>query len=187
MKSRFAVIALVLLEGSLCAQHLDFGFGAGVKGGFPVTDLLSAANSISLSSEDNYIVGPVAEVRLPFGFAIEGDGLYRGTNYHLTNAGGVPIAISSSSWELPYLGKFRFPIPLLKPFIVAGGAYRMFNDLPSNITPTHNGFVGGAGLELRIHRLRLSAEGRYLHWGDSSASTVRLSKNQGEILFGLIF
>lgn len=71
--------------------------------------------------------------------------------------------------------------------MVAGGAYRIFNDLPRNIAPTHNAFVGGAGLELRIRRLRLSVEGRYLHWGESNSSVVRLGKNQGEVLFGLIF
>jgi len=187
MRTYFAVFALVLVEGSLLAQDLDFGFGAGVKGGFPVTDLLTSETETPFAGGDNYIVGPVAEVRLPFGFAFEADGLYRASSYHLSNAAGLSVAVSSSSWEIPYLAKFRFPIPLLKPFVVAGGAYRFFNDLPPNITPTHNAFVGGAGLELRIRRLRLSVEGRYLRWGESNSSVAQLGKNQGEVLFGLIF
>ena len=191
MSIRAITLALFLLAGSLPAQHLDFGFGIGVKGGFPFTDLLSSnlpSSTATLSQEGNYIVGPVAEVRIPFGFAFEVDGLYRGTNYDVVNAPGGVTAIKSSSWEMPYLAKFRFPIPILKPFIAAGGAYRIFNDLPPGVTPTHNAFVGAAGLELRINKLRLSGEVRYLRWGESPSTDVaRLARSQGEVLFGAIF
>jgi len=133
-------------------------------------------------------VGPVAELRLPFGFALEGNGLYRATSYVVTNAGGLPVPVKSSSWEIPYLAKFRFPIPLLKPFISAGGAYRLFPDLPSGVTVSRNAFVAGGGLELRLGRLRLSGEARYLRWGQPPANAaVRLSESQGEVLFGVIF
>src|SRR5689334_14913861 len=143
------LFALFVTAGLASAVHLDFGVGVGVKGGFPVTDVLTAADVIgglpsSVSTGSNYLVGRVAELRLPFGFAIEGNGLYRGSEAFLTNTGGVQTQIKSSSWEIPYLAKWRFPIPLLKPFISAGGAYRIFNDLPSDVTPTHNGIVGAA-------------------------------------------
>ena len=178
-----------LTAGLAAAAHLDFGLGVGVKGGVPFTDLVKVSDvQTALSQQDNYIIGPVVELRLPFGFAFETDGLYRGTQYHVANASNLPTAIQSSSWEIPYLGKFRFPIPLLKPFVVAGGAYRTFNDLPPGVTATHNGAVAGAGLELRIHRVRLSAEARYLHWGSPPAHDIaRLAQDQGEILFGVIF
>ena len=182
------VLVLFLTAGLASAAHLDFGLGVGVKGGFPFTDLFTAAAGVSISQGDNYIVGPVAELRLPFGFAIEGDGLYRSSSYQLAMTGSVPTAVKSSSWEVPYLAKFRFPIPLLKPFVLAGGAYRTFNDLPSGVTVSHNAFVAGGGLELRIARLRLSGEARYLHWGQTPANpVVRLAQSQGEVLFGLIF
>ncbi len=185
------IFVLFSAAGVVSAAHLDFGVGVGVKGGFPFTDLLKAVTSNpvpNLSQENNYIVGPVLELRLPFGFAIEGNGLYRGTNYVVANAGNLPTTINSSSWEIPYLAKFRFPIPLLKPFVSAGGAYRVFNDLPSGVTATHNAFVAGGGLELRIGRLRLSGEARYLHWGEPPANAiVRLTQSQGEVLFGVVF
>jgi hypothetical protein len=188
------LLNLVLLTAGLAsAAPLDFGAGIGVKAGVPFVDLLQATGSTMapspvLSQGDNYIVGPVAELRLPFGFAIEADGLYRGTSYGVANVSGVAEGIKSSSWEIPYLAKFRFPIPLLKPFVLAGGAYRIFNDLPSGVTATHNAIVAGAGLELRLGKLRLSSEARYLRWGEAPANaTVRLNRNQGEILFGLIF
>jgi hypothetical protein len=184
-----SILCLFLAAGFASAAHLDFGFGVGVKGGVPFTDLVKVSDvSTALSQQDNYIVGPVAELRIPFGFAFEVDGLYRGTQYHAVSLGNVPTAIQSSSWEIPYLGKFRFPIPLVKPFIVGGGAYRTFNDLPPGITATHNGGVVGAGIELRVKRVRLSAEARYLHWGAPPAHDIaRLAQDQGEILFGVIF
>ena len=189
-QTRF-IFTLFLTAGLASAAHLDFGAGVGVKGGYPFTDLLRAADVITgpkLTQGDNYIVGPVVELRLPFGFAFEADGLYRATNYQVANGGNLPSAIKSSSWEIPYMAKFRFPIPLLKPFLVAGGAYRTFNDLPSGITATHNGVVAGGGLELRLGKLRFSGEVRYLRWGEPSPNeAVRLTRSQGEVLFGLIF
>jgi hypothetical protein len=187
MKIR-AIILLLVLNGLLSAQH--FGFGAGVKGGFPFTDLVGAGSGVKevIAYEDNYLVGPALEVRLPFGFAFEADGLYRGTNYHVTNTATGVTAVDSSSWEIPYLAKFRFPIPLLKPYVAAGGAYRHFNDLPSGVTATHNAVVGALGLELRIKKLRLSAEVRYLRWGSPPSTDVeRLKQSQGEVLFGVMF
>src|SRR5262249_43800385 len=108
------VLVLFLTAGLASAVHLDFGFGVGVKGGPAVTDLLHAAAVASgqqpvLSQGSNYIVGPVAELRLPFGFAIEADGLYRGTEYSVTNPGNLPSTIKSSSCEIPYLATFHFP------------------------------------------------------------------------------
>lgn len=188
---RRVVFVLSLTAG--LAPALDFGVGIGVKGGVPSTDLLKAygvatGSPPALSSGDNYIVGPVVELRLPFGFAFEADGFYRGTTYTASSPGSVTTTIKASSWEIPYLAKFRFPIPLLKPFVLAGGAYRTFNDLPSQITPTHNAFVAGGGLELRLGRLRLSGEGRYLRWGEPPPNAVvRLARSQGEVLFGFTF
>jgi hypothetical protein len=188
-----SVFSLVLMTGSASGAHFDFGLGVGVKGGVPTNELLEATAVVSgsqpvLSQESNYIVGPVVELRLPFGFAFETDGLYRGTSYNVTNSGSLPTHIDSSSWEVPYLAKFRFPIPLLKPFVLGGGAYRSFNNLPSGVTPIHNGVVGGAGLELRISRVRLSAEGRYLRWGEPPSNDfARLARSQFEVLFGVIF
>ncbi|HEY7304147.1 MAG TPA: hypothetical protein VH601_08545 [Bryobacteraceae bacterium] len=182
----------LIFTGSIFAQHLDFGVGIGVKGGVPFTDILKLEDIITtpatvLNRSTDYLIGPVVELRIPFGFAFEVDGIYRSAEYHLTTN---DITIDAHSWEIPYLAKFRFPIPLLKPFVSAGGAYRSFTDLPGNIvTPTHNAFVLGGGLELRISRLRLSGELRWLRWNNppDNGNVVRLDQNQGEVLFGLVF
>src|SRR5215469_18551469 len=78
-----------VLSASLFAQHLDFGFDFGVKGGVPFTDVLTATGTINPSNtfikrSDDYLIGPVAELRLPFGFALEVDGIYRGSQYQVT-------------------------------------------------------------------------------------------------------
>ena len=188
-----AICLFLLFSSATFAQHLDFGFGFGVKGGVPFTDVLETSGAVntpnsSLDRTSSYLIGPVAELRIPFGFALEVDGIYHSDEYRIiTN--GITTNANASAWEIPYLAKFRFPIPLLKPFVSAGGAYRSFTDLPNDIiTPTHNAFVAGGGLELRLGRLRLSGEGRWLHWGETSNNNaVRLARNQGEVLFGLIF
>ncbi|MFL6354492.1 MAG: hypothetical protein ACJ74Z_21950 [Bryobacteraceae bacterium] len=187
------VLAMLVFSSSMFAQHLDFGFDFGVKGGVPFTDVLEPSGPINglttLTKSSDYLIGPVAELRIPFGFAIEVDGIYRGTDFRLTT-NAITSTVDAHAWEVPYLAKFRFPIPLLKPFVSAGGAYRTFTDLPNNVvTPTHNAVVLGGGLELRIQRLRVSGELRWLHWGSPPKNTnvVRLGQNQGEVLFGLVF
>lgn len=182
---------LAFAAGLLHAQF-GFGVGFGVKGGFPFTDQLKG-NSVaglpapSLSSSDNYLIGPAGELRIPLGFALEVDGLYRNAQSRAT-VGPLSTTFNANSWEIPYLAKWRFPIPLLKPFIFGGGAYRTFTDLPPGISASHNAYGGGAGLELRIARLRLSGEVRYFRWGDStSTAPVRLARNQGQVLFGIMF
>jgi hypothetical protein len=182
-----------VLATTVFSQHLDFGFDAGVKGGVPFTDVLKSAGVIdvsvpALNRTNDYLIGPVVELRIPFGFALEVDGIYRGTEYQsITN--NVITTLDAHAWEIPYLAKFRFPIPVLKPFISGGGAYRTFTNLPPAITPTHNGLVLGGGLELRISRLRLSGEIRWLHWNApaNNNNVLRLTQNQGEVLFGLVF
>lgn len=183
-----AIFAGFLFSSSLLAQ---IGFGVGVKGGVPFTDVLQGAGTTSpvtgVTRSEEYLIGPTVEVRFPLGFAFEVDGIYRGADYQV-NTGAARANTTVNSWEVPYLLKFRFPIPLLKPFISAGGAYRTFTSIPSNTTPTHNGLVAAGGLELRISRLRASAEVRYLHWDGSSVNNfARLAQNQGEVLFGIMF
>jgi hypothetical protein len=182
---------LLFLVAGLAKAQFGFGYGIGVKGGFPFTDQLTSTSiggvpAPSLSSSDNYIVGPAAELRIPLGFAVEVDGLYRKSEY-TSLLGTTTTKINASAWEIPYLAKWRFPIPLLKPFISGGGTYRSFTDLPSNIGFSHNGWVGGLGLELRIARLRISAETRYVHWNKVETPGIEASPNQGEVLFGIMF
>jgi hypothetical protein len=105
---RELVIPLFLMTGLLEAQ--TFGFGVGVKAGYSFTGLLVANNVAGnpvprLSSSENYLVGPAAELRIPFGFAIKVDGLYRGTRYDVVNVGNLPALIKSQ--RLRHWGRNR--------------------------------------------------------------------------------
>ncbi len=182
-----------VFSGAILAQHMDtIGFGFGVKGGLGAVDLLDTANFINGSSAysirtSNYIVGPVGEVIFPFGLAFELDGLYRAANYQVVS-NSITTNINASAWEIPYLAKFRFPIPVVKPFLSAGGAYRTFTGLPNNlVTPSHNAFVLGGGVELHVSKIRASAEARWYRWSSATVNPVALVSNQCEVLFGIIF
>lgn len=176
MRVSHAIFAILFSAGSAYAQF-GFGFGVGVKGGLNTVDVIkSSLPGSNTTSPTNYVVGPVAEVRLPLGFAFEADGLYTRKNEY-------------TFWEVPYMAKFRFPIPLIKPFVVAGGTYRSFVNGPANSSLSNSGFVTGLGLELRLARLRFSAEGRYQRWGAGNPDVGFFSaeRNQGQVLFGFIF
>jgi hypothetical protein len=197
---------LVFLAAEFAKAQFGFGLGFGVKGGYSFTDSVST-NSVGslvpgfkppLATTDNYIVGPVAELRLPLGFAAEVDGLYRRSQYNATlpalNAlGYIIVPYNANSWEVPYMLKWRFPIPVLKPFISGGGAYRTFTNVRSDVggnpifPVSHHGGVGAVGLELRLARLRLSGEVRYYRWQKVSNPGFELNPNQGEVLFGIMF
>lgn len=182
-------------------------FSIGVKGGVPFTgsfkDITSVPSQVggaiprTFSDSNNYIVGGMAEVHLPFGFSVEADGLYRPLNFATelrTPATSVTIRSSQnvSSWEFPIVAKYHFAFPVIKPYIEAGPTFRTVGsglDYLSN-----KGVVGGVGVELKLGRLRVGPEVRYTRWGSDSAQTlVKLIQpgpsqvNQAEFLVGLSF
>src|SRR6266568_8126524 len=95
-------IALLLLGSSaLLAQPISFG----VKVGVPLTDFIDTVNGSRTSvttTTNRYIVGPTVELRLPAGFGVEADALYRHFRYN-TSANLVDaistVNTSSDAWE----------------------------------------------------------------------------------------
>ena len=85
-------------------------FAAGIKAGVPLTDFLNAAENGTFNYSaptQRYIIGGVAELRLPFGLGVEADALYRSLQY----TGGLSLGTikgSASNWEFPLLLKYRF-------------------------------------------------------------------------------
>jgi hypothetical protein len=111
---------LIFLAGARFALGQPFSFG--VKGGVPSTDLLSATNFSGgfgyFPTTNRYIVGPEAELGLPFRFGVEFDALYRHLNY--TNfRSGIDVLVNSSTtsgnWEFPLLAKYHFPTKIERP------------------------------------------------------------------------
>jgi opacity protein-like surface antigen len=171
----------------------------GVKGGLPLTDFLNAASggqSILSATTNRYIVGPSIELRLPAGFGVEFDALYRRFSYNATT--NLVDAISSlrttgNNWEFPLLLKKRFAGGPVRPFVSAGVSWNKISGLtqsvqtlvlPNRITNSSTsspvelkndfstGFVLGGGLDLHLLVLRITPEIRYTRWGNQNFSSV---------------
>src|SRR5579872_2204882 len=100
-------------------------FGIGVKGGVPLTDafVTNSGNPIEYVADTHrYIFGPYAELRLPGGFGVEVDALYK--TYEYRQVMPSPIRDQNShAWEFPVLVKWRFLPGPVKPYLEAGGAF----------------------------------------------------------------
>lgn len=204
MNFRNVVFFAVLLAP--LSAFAQFPISLGVKGGTALTDAFSDrtvlgvdTDSHTYSQKKDYIVGPMLEVHLPFGFSAEADALYRPLN--LTNAftviaGGTTTTTSTrtvNTWEFPILAKYHLPFPIVKPFIEAGPSFRHVSQFPGDSPHiSTKGFSAGVGVEAKLLVLRISPEIRYTHWGaDSKPSTSafdpRTNANQAEFLVGISF
>lgn len=194
-------------------------FSIGVKGGVPINDFVNGTNTargVLSSTANRYIVGPEAELNLPFGFGVEFDAMYRHYNFQGFGVSGTAnTTTSTGAWEFPLLAKWRAPIPLIHPFIDGGVSWDHLVGtgvtasavFPGQLTgPGVNkntvfGYVGGLGVELQAKWLRIEPEIRYTRWGDqhfissSGVSTAGVTsrgafssnQNQLEFLVGLTF
>ena len=184
-------------------------FSAGVKGGVPLTDFFTTAESQEFSFNTNtsrYIIGPTAELHLPFGFGVEVDALYRHMSYTGSGVLGAVSAatnFSSGNWEFPLLLKYRFKAPVARPFIDSGiawntlsGISQSFEQSISNgsVTVVKNnttaGFVLGGGIDLHFV-IHIMPEIRYTRWGSTQVidptTLLKSNQNQAEFLVGITF
>src|SRR5436305_12797721 len=98
-----SILALLVGASAAFAQPVSFG----VKAGVPWTDFIDAVNGSRTSvttTTNRYIVGPTIEVRLPAGFGVEADALYRHFRFNSTSNlvdAISTINTSSGPWESP--------------------------------------------------------------------------------------
>jgi opacity protein-like surface antigen len=179
-------------------------FSIGIKAGVPFTDFVSAVqnpSSVSVSTISNrYIVGPMAELRLPFGLGVELDALYRHYSFRAPTE-----SASTNDFEFPLVAKYHFKAPIVKPYIEGGVAWDRIQGLSETFTSiTHGGsspsslhkstvtgFVMGAGLSIHVLVIHISPELRYTRWGarhflDPNGS-LNSNQNQAEFLVGFTF
>jgi hypothetical protein len=174
--------SILFLSCCACAgQSLSIGI---TGGGRPTDDVTSSATPESR----RYVVGPMIELGLPLGFAVEFDALYHRNGYlveHSNFAASVVESERANSWEFPILLKYKLPIPKVKPFAEVGLAPRSIsgtisesgvnvNVLTGQQTPFSGssktdwsnsvGVVAGGGVQFGVGRLRVSPELRYTHW-----------------------
>jgi opacity protein-like surface antigen len=205
------VVLGVFLAGCVWAQPFVFG----VKGGVPMTDFLNNVGTpgsvfSSVTATNRYIIGPTAELRLPFGLGVEFDALYRHFGA-VGNTPGLVSTVSSGAWEFPLLAKYRFPFPIVRPYVDAGVAWDKLSGISqtgvatiAGIVPsapvqpqfavhsdTVAGFVLGGGVEIHALIVHISPEIRYTRWNaqhfTSATSLVESNQNQVEFLVGLTF
>lgn len=206
--------ALLLLLGSFSVFAQPFT--AGIKAGVPLTDFVNAVQGGTFnytSQTQRYIVGGTVELRLPLGFGIEFDALYR--RLHYTGSGNLVDVFTTSrttasNWEFPLLAKYRFHFPVARPYVDGGVAWDTLTGVKqtiSEISPvslvsstsspaelrkkTTMGVVLGAGVDIHAIFLHISPEIRYTHWGSAQfkdvAGLLHSNQNQAEFLVGFTF
>lgn len=173
-----------------------------------MTDFINTVSGQSSSVTNRYLVGPTAELHLPFGLGIEVDALYRHFNYQNVIGSGASALVNvntAGAWEFPLLLKYRFPGKLARPYVDAGVAWDKITGLTSTIKSSvtsgtvanpsgeqnsnTTGFVMGAGLDLHfiIHVL---PEVRYTRWTNQHfniGNVLNSNQNQAEFMVGITF
>ncbi len=163
--------------------------GYGVRGGLPLSDFLKAESKTGaltsvVKGRGNIILGPMFEVRLPFGLGIEADALYR-----RWDAEGPLSKGTASTWEFPVYGKFKVPGIIVRPYAGAGMNFQRLGDIGkfiggATVDKSRRGFLGAGGIEVKVPHVRISPEIRVTRWND--AGPLR-STNQIDLLIGLSF
>jgi hypothetical protein len=204
---------LLFLLGSISVFAQPFS--AGIKGGVPLTDFLNAAGNGVFNytaPTQRYIIGGVAEVRLPLGLGVEFDALYRRLGY--SGSGNLvdvftASATTANNWEFPLLLKYRFHFPVVRPYLDAGVAWDTLAGLKQTITGvsrldlsstsspselkknTTMGFVVGGGVDIHAIFLHISPEIRFTRWNSAqisdAAGLLHSNLNQAEFLVGFTF
>ena len=179
------LLAVGLFAISLHAQPLSFG----IKAGVPLNEAFNndGGKFFYDHSTGHWIVGPTAEIRLPFlPLSVEADVLFR----RYTLGSGV------TEVEIPILAKYRFHGGLLRPFAAAGPAFNYVTDPGLFQARPHAGSSGvavGGGIELKALLVRISPELRYTHWSNRNIDLAPLNsglsskQNQIELLVGITF
>jgi hypothetical protein len=188
-------LLVVFLTCYGCAAQ---SIAVGVIGGAHLTDDVSlfpapAANGVSAEGAFKlesrfYDVGPIIEIGLTHGFAVEFDAMYHRQGFFYTLAHDSLYSINrerDNSWEFPLLLKYKVRFSALNPFAEAGVAPRTISgryatatqlvlntpgpfppfgpSVPLSYSPSA-GFVAGGGLQFNLGHLGLAPQVRYTRW-----------------------
>ncbi|MBL8238634.1 MAG: outer membrane beta-barrel protein [Bryobacterales bacterium] len=179
------IATLAFAVAAVNAQNIGYG----VRGGVPLNDFIKADSKTGaltgvVTGKGNVIIGPMLDIRLPLGLGIEADALYR-----RWNVAGFLSSGSASTWEFPVYGKLRVPGVIARPYFGGGLNFQRLGDLSRFLGGSANeksrrGFLGAAGLEVKVPFVRISPELRFTRWNNSGP--IR-STNQIDFLVGLTF
>jgi hypothetical protein len=192
------ILLACTLSTTFAAEHI---LSFGIKGGVPLTDAFSdhtitGVDTITRTFSDsrNYVIGPMVELNLPFGFSVEADALYRPLNL-ATDVTVVPQPVRRSvaninSWEFPILGKYHFlHTPIVKPYVEAGPIFRHAGSEGSYLSSS--GFALGGGIDVKVLLVKITPEIRFSRFGGDATvrSFIAAPSNltQAEFLIGISF
>lgn len=189
---------LSLLLLGCAATAFSQPFSAGIKGGLPLTDFLNTVNGVTSTTTDRYLVGPMVELRLPFGLGVELDALYRHFDYtEVINSGinAINTLGHSGDWEFPLVAKYKFPSHVVRPYVEGGVSWDTLSGISNaaGITTQHStvtGAVFGAGIDIHALVIHVAPEIRYTRWTSahySIADVLNSNQNQAEFLVGITF
>lgn len=124
-------ILLLLLPFCLLAQtDKPFAFNYGFKLGAPINEPTPVGGfGVTNTAQGRWTGGPMLELRLPKGLAVETNALYRTYRenntsvFQLGNA-ALPYSVTRNQegqiWDVPLLLKYRFQLGVVRPFVSAG-------------------------------------------------------------------
>lgn len=188
----FFVATLVATSAVAIAES---PLGVGVKGGVPLNDAFEvhSSNPVEYVADTHrYEYGPYVELRLPAGFGIELDGLYRTFEYRAI-VGPTSFDRNSHAWQFPLLIKKRFLPGPVKPYIEAGAAFSHLSVSALREVDDRNtwGLVLGGGIDLTLGPIHIMPEIRYTGWTSrgfqSPDSVLRSNRNEAAVLVGIGF
>jgi opacity protein-like surface antigen len=188
-------LILFLLATAAALAQSPFGFG--IKAGVPLNDALATTPGGAINyfqSTHRYTIGPYGEFRLPSGFSVELDALYRSYDYGQSgNKAVIPQSVSAGVWEFPLLAKKSLFGGPIQPYIEGGVAlsHLSVNDVVELNHRNNYGIVLGAGLSLHLGGVRVTPEIRYNGWAFQSFSSpfggLNSNRNQATVLVGIGF
>src|SRR5204863_2987073 len=107
-----------------------------------------------------YEVGPTVGVKLPLGFSVEGDALFRRETVNFSPVQLFNASVHSDSWQFPVMLKYRGGVDhVISPVLGAGITVRHVNDfgnvpsyLVNGLSTSANtvGFVAGGGVRFKM-------------------------------------
>lgn len=196
-----ALFVLTLLSANaFAAGPIIFGGRGGTS--FATNSNNSLIGGLGTAALSNsYLIGPTLGVRLPLGFSVEGDALYKRQTLSLGQVFGLSgIGTHADSWEFPVMLKFAAGKGSIGPLLGAGVTVRHvnnFRDVPtflltSSTAANSVGFVAGGGLRIQAGAVSITPEVRYTRWNAGSFTqslidTITGGRNQAQVLIGITF
>ncbi len=163
----------------------------GVRGGAPILDAFNAAESRFKQVPHHFVFGPTFELRFPLGIGVSVDALYSKLEYQ-------PVAgpnRQAGHWEFPILGRYRFGVGPVRPFVAGGPSFNRITGLALKdpqefVKSSTTGVILGGGIELNAIKIHIAPEIRYTHRLDDNFSLQEIFKsrrNQITVLVGVTF